>query len=261
MVDRILWAGVSKPHNYTLRGPINLFPYVEQEPLSSVTEGSVEFSSFATALFFVEQEGDPTVEDVPCRVPCLTMPRLGTQKTEKCILYCKANSEDLWQGHSFLNALRERLGVHVFVFEYPGYNPGLYPGTPTPKSVRSSMAALYRFLLQVAGLSIQCVSVSPCVRPSIRSMQQRPNFDAAEANPNSPLQVACFRRENILVLGRSIGTAVALDFLSTGPEPPEVGGLALLSGFTSVRGIVESSSDFVIGLGAHPVPSETSWCI
>lgn len=84
----------------------------------------------------------------PESVPCLFYP-CNIPGSNKILLWCHGNAEDLGFGQRKLRLIRDRLNIHVLGIEYPGY--GISNGTPSESALKNDLLVVYTFLTEVMG--------------------------------------------------------------------------------------------------------------
>lgn len=82
----------------------------------------------------------------PESVPCLYFPARAPG-SNKIVLFCHGNAEDLGNSPGKLAKIRDNLGVHVIGVEYPGY--GISSGTPSESALTADITTVFTFLTEV----------------------------------------------------------------------------------------------------------------
>lgn len=67
------------------------------------------------------------------------------------MIYFHGNAEDLGQAYQLLNHIRNTLKIHVLAVEFPGY--GIYPGSPSAKSILEDANTVFDYLTDQVGWS------------------------------------------------------------------------------------------------------------
>jgi abhydrolase domain-containing protein 17 len=111
-------------------------------------ESSYDEKMYEKDLIFIPRIIDGKRSDREC-IPCLFLPY--SQGSSKLMIYFHGNAEDLGQAYQLLNHLRNTLKIHVLAVEFPGY--GIYPGSPSAKSILEDANTVFDYLTDQVGWS------------------------------------------------------------------------------------------------------------
>jgi pimeloyl-ACP methyl ester carboxylesterase len=126
------------------------------------------------------------------------------KRTANLFIFFHGNSEDLGTCFSFGHFLHDKFNVDVAMVEYPGY--GIYTGEPSEASIFGDAESAINFF------------TSGCATKT-------------------------YYRQNIIIVGRSLGSAVGIDLAS---KYPDLGGVILISPFTSIEDVAESKAGSIL---------------
>ena len=193
-------------------------------------------------------------------VPCLGFESEGASKV---YIYCHANHDDMWRCSGMLRLVAATLKCHVVTFEYPGY--GCAPGSADSENTVDSLHRLYDHLIHDRGGATPLVVLSQLAAEVQQQLQQCTIIEAHCLLPAQPIcccllplhnpstaaycllhtytirdveltihAFSGFLPRDLMLTGRSIGSAIAVQFAAKYP----VGVLILLTPFTSILDIV-----------------------
>eukprot|EP01017_Pseudomicrothorax_dubius_P003603 TRINITY_DN10552_c0_g1_i1.p1 TRINITY_DN10552_c0_g1~~TRINITY_DN10552_c0_g1_i1.p1 ORF type:complete len:370 (+),score=40.39 TRINITY_DN10552_c0_g1_i1:3-1112(+) len=143
-------------------------------------------------------------------IPCLHIHSSGKPRPN-VIFYFHGNSEDVGMCFSLGFMFFEKYNADIVLVEYPGY--GIYAGEPSEEGILSDAEAVLAYFISAKGYAVQ----------------------------------------NVFLVGRSMGSGSAVHLASrfdprakTGPTAGNVGGVVLLTPFTSIQEVGEDKAGYIL---------------